>query len=191
MDYDKLYPSRFMKAGLFEGKTHTLTISAVEVEELEGDKGKSTKGIVTFKETPKQLVLNRTNGECLKAMFGRETNEWIGKRVTFYAKQIHDSFTDELIPAVRIMGSPDISGDKSFTAKIGRKQVSMKMQKVVAKGVAAKKPTAPAVAPATVEAREAEPISDEDKAEIERSEAGDDSRIMNKIASQYDEEVIP
>ena len=34
MDYDLLYPGRFLKSGEFEGKDRTLTITAVRVEEL-------------------------------------------------------------------------------------------------------------------------------------------------------------
>jgi len=62
-------------------------------------------------------------------MFGRETDAWVGKRVTFFPATITDSFTGELIPAIRVKGSPDIAADKSFTAKIGRKQVTMTVVK--------------------------------------------------------------
>lgn len=182
MDFDALYPNRFMKAGEFAGKPYTLTISDVKVEELEGDKGKKVKGIVSFKETTKQLVLNRTNGECLKAMFGRETNNWVGKRVTFFPKTITDSFTDELIPAIRVLGSPDIEADKSFTAKIGRKQVSMKLQKVAPKKALVT--TAPQVATATAPRMEATPAElSEHAGPVDADEAAEIAAAENAQAA--------
>src|SRR5579863_4704163 len=84
VDWDELYPGRFMKAVDFKGKPVTLTIAEVKIEELVGDKGPQIKGIVSFEKTEKQLALNRTNGICLKAMFGRRVQEWIGHKVTLY-----------------------------------------------------------------------------------------------------------
>ncbi len=48
-------------------------------------------------------MLNRTNGECLKAMFGRDTGEWIGKRVTLYPAEYQGE------TAIRVKGSPDMT----------------------------------------------------------------------------------
>jgi len=159
MDFDALYPNRFLKAGELAGKDVTLTISNVKLETLEGEKGdKKKKGIVSFRETPKELVLNRTNGESIKAMFGRETDNWIGKKVTIWPAQINDSFTGERIPAIRVRGSPDLGADKEFTAKIGRKIVTMKVQRT---GTKAAKPAAPTPAPA-----DPPPMSEEEKASI-------------------------
>lgn len=110
MDFDALFPGRFLKAGEFQGKAVTLTIAAVKVEDLEGDNGSKTKGIVSFAESKRQLVLNRTNGECIKAMFGRNTDDWIGKRVTLYPAPYEGDI------AIRVKGSPDI--EKSFTVEI-------------------------------------------------------------------------
>lgn len=127
MDFDQLYPNRFMKAGEFQGRDVTLKIISVKLEELEGEKGKKNKAIVTFERTPKELVLNRTNGEAVKLMFGRETNAWIGKRVTFYPATITDPFTGDPSLAIRVRGSPDIAGPLEKTVRIGRKSVALKV----------------------------------------------------------------
>jgi hypothetical protein len=119
MHFDKLYPARFLKAGEFGGKDVTLTISTVALEELEGDTGKKMKAILGFVGTPKQLVLNKTNGLCLKAMFGAETDAWRGKRVTFFPANISFGDTDL---AIRVRGSPDISAAISFELKLPRKK---------------------------------------------------------------------
>lgn len=117
-DYDELFPGRFLKAGEFKGREATLTITDVELEEMEDRKGKRMKCILSFRETQRQLVVNRTNGECLRGMFGRKVREWIGKRVTFYPATVEAFGAPTL--AIRVRGSPDIAADMQITAKVGR-----------------------------------------------------------------------
>lgn len=127
-DWDQLFPGRFMKAGEFKGKKPTLTIAAVELDELEGTKGKQIKGIISFKETEKALALNRTNGVCLKGMFGRSVQEWIGKRVTLFADQWNGE------DCIRVWGSPDIPEDKELVIELPRKRpIKKTMHKVLPK----------------------------------------------------------
>ena len=87
VDFDELYPGRFIKAGSLKGQKVTLQIADVHVEYLEGDAGKKWKGVVTFHKTEMQLVLNKTNGTCLKEMFGREVPKWIGRWVTLFPSE--------------------------------------------------------------------------------------------------------
>jgi hypothetical protein len=116
-DFDELYPGRFVKAGEFKGKKPTLTIKDVDLEELIGDDGKSkAKGIISFVETPKQLPLNKTNGICIRAMFGRKLSEWVGKRIILYA----DKWNGE--EATRVWGSPDIAEPMAVEVKLPRKK---------------------------------------------------------------------
>jgi len=71
VDFDQLYPGRFIKAGELLGKKITLTIADVDLEDLMGEDNKpKAKATLTFKETEKQMVMCKTNGICLKAMFG-------------------------------------------------------------------------------------------------------------------------
>lgn len=119
MDFDKLFPGRFLKSGEFDGKDVSLTIKGIRLEDLPQDGGGTrTRGIVSFQETPKELVLNRTNGECLKAMFGRNTGAWIGKRVVFFPAPFIDPFTREKGTAIRVRGSFDIERDITFDLRL-------------------------------------------------------------------------
>ena len=123
MDVALLHPSRFLKSQEFKGKDVTLTITGVHLEELEDEKNrKQNKGVVTFKETPKLLVINRTNSDCIKGMFGRETNNWIGKRVTLYPEPFFNNFTKEHTTAIRVRGSPDIQASTTVTIHLPRKK---------------------------------------------------------------------
>jgi len=115
-DFDELYPGRFLKAGLFHGKPVTLEIVKVHLEKLQGEKGPEKRGILTFRHTEMQLVLNRTNGVCMLEMFGRELPKWVGHKVTLYPG------TWEGKPAIRVYGSPELAEDRELTITLPRRK---------------------------------------------------------------------
>src|SRR4051812_16991070 len=105
-NFDQLYAGRFLKAGELAGKKVTLTISDVDIEKLLDDKGgEKNKAIISFRETEKKLVACKTNGLCVKAMFGKLLADWVGKRITL----MEDIWNGE--PCIRLWGSPDIESD--------------------------------------------------------------------------------
>lgn len=121
VDYDELFPGRFLKAGLLGGKPVTLRISAVTREPLPQDQGGDRiRGILSFDKTEMQLVLNSTNGQCLKAMFGRLVQDWVGKRVTLQPEQ--DKFGRDTVDCIRVAGSPDIPDDIDVEIQLPRKK---------------------------------------------------------------------
>jgi len=123
VDYNELFPGRFLKAGLFIGKTPTFTIADITTEDLPQEKGADrTRGIVAFRETKLQLVLNSTNGQCLKAMFGRAVKDWIGKRVTLCTEKDRDPNGKGMVDAVRVLGSPDLAVNLEIDIKMPRRK---------------------------------------------------------------------
>ena len=125
VDYDQLFPGRFMKSGEFQGRDVTLTVAGLRMEKLPQDNGtERDRGILSFRRTEKALVLNRTNGECIKAMFGRAVGDWVGKRVTFYPAPFTNTFTGEVGTAIRVRGSPDLPADKMVTIALPRRSPS-------------------------------------------------------------------
>jgi hypothetical protein len=136
VDFDQLYPGRFIKAGELLGKKVTLTITDVELEGLLGDDGKEkAKAIISFKESEKKLVACKTNGICIKEMFGKSIAEWIGKRITIFP----DVWNGE--PAIRVWGSPDIDADFKVQVALPRRRPFDKvMHKMPARGEGASKP---------------------------------------------------
>lgn len=118
MDFDLLYPGRFLKSGEFKGRDVTLTITSVDMEDLPQDKGgEKARGIISFKETKRKLVLNRTNGEAIKAMFGRETDEWLEKKITLYPAPYEGDET-----CIRVRGAPHLTKPLTFELKLPRKK---------------------------------------------------------------------
>src|SRR5688500_5095775 len=116
MDYESLFPGRFIKSADLKGKDVTLAIRAVRSEEIDG----KPKAILGFEGTKKEMVMNRTNAEALKLMFGRETDDWFGKRVTIYPATIADPFNGGTTTAIRVRGSPDITKPANATVQRGR-----------------------------------------------------------------------
>jgi hypothetical protein len=106
-DFATLFPNRFLAAVEFSGKDVTLTIDSVGVEAI----GDEKKALVHFKETQKQLVLNRTNAENIAACLGRDVEDWRGKQITFYPQKMADPFDENHpeIVAIRVRGSPELS----------------------------------------------------------------------------------
>lgn len=164
-DYDELYPGRFLKAALFKGRPCTLVIAEVFVERMPGKGSKKEwKAVLGFLRTEMQLVLNKTNGLCLREMFGRDVTKWVGKSVTFYPRMVDVGGAEEL--AIRVLGSPDIPQDMPVTIDLPRKKpYTLKMQRTgqakvqpsTAQPVAAAPATAPTQPPASEPVVEMEP----------------------------------
>lgn len=129
VDFDQLYPGRFLKSGELLGKKVTVKIADVAIDELEGEKGKKIQGIIFLEGKDKQIVLNKTNGLCLRGMFGRKLTEWVGKRITIFQDQT--KLGGEIVDCIRIWGSPDIAEDRNVTINLPRKKpFTMTMHRV-------------------------------------------------------------
>ena len=108
--FDECFPGRFIKVSTLKGEPTTYTIKNVYRELLDGEEEQAFKAILSFEETALEYVLPKLNGVAIKAMFGSNVQEWIGKRVTFFA-------TAEIMPmrrgepCIRVYGSPDIKAD--------------------------------------------------------------------------------
>ena len=119
--YSLLYPGRFLKADLLMGKRVTLTIKNIDVQELIGENNKKeAKVIVSFSERPLEYVMPKTNGFCMKRMFGDNPHGWIGKRITIYPTTT--KFGRDDVDCIRIYGSPDIAEDMPITVPQGRQK---------------------------------------------------------------------
>lgn len=135
MDARRLIPSDYISSADFGKRDVTFTITSVDRIAFTDDAKKTTqkKGLITFAETDKKWVVNKTNAECIRLMFGNETNDWNGKRVTLFAAPHRDTLTKEDTTAIRVRGSPDLPASKSVTFRLGRKgAVTMTMEKTAA-----------------------------------------------------------
>lgn len=141
VNFDELFPGRFLKAGIILGKTPTYTIKDVDLESLPQDNGKNRdRGIVSFHETNLGIVLNSTNGQCLKAMWGAAVRSWIGKRVTLCTEKDLDPGGKGLVDAIRIFGSPDIDADMAIEIRMPRRKPKTRTLRKTGDAQAVKQP---------------------------------------------------
>jgi hypothetical protein len=125
MHADALTIGQYIKAAEF-GNTlpaePTWTIAGANIEDVPSLKpgaqeGKTVpKGVVFLKDIPRGWVMNKTNVACIKGMFGAETDDWIGKRITLYRDA-----TVKPEPGIRVRGSPDIDREIRVTVKLPKK----------------------------------------------------------------------
>ncbi len=130
MDMGLGFLGTYITAAELVGKEPTLTIERVTLEKVESLKASDDEGggkmrdriVVYFKEARggRGWLLNRTNAECLKEMWGRETNDWIGHRVTLYTAQVRVG--PKVEPGIRVKGSPELAETRSFELKLPRKK---------------------------------------------------------------------
>lgn len=122
LSYDQLFPSRFIKAGEFAGKPVTLTITGVDLEELEKEDGTAKSSpIVSFNETKRQWVLIKTNAQCLVAMWGSDVDGWIGHKVTLVPERDASGLSDSGF-CIRVQGSPELTQTIQASIKLPRRK---------------------------------------------------------------------
>lgn len=128
MNADALIIGQYIKAAEFGNTlplTPTWTIAGDNIEDVPSLKpgaqeGKTVpKGVIFFRDIPRGWVCNKTNVACLKAMFGQETEAWVGKRVTLHAVPVQVGPSKE--PGIRVLGSPDITSPVKVTIKLPKR----------------------------------------------------------------------
>lgn len=104
--FDDLFPSPYLRSEDFGHEDMILTISKVEIELLgRGDQAEK-KGVLSFNELPKRLVLNRTNATIIKNMYGSQFPGWIGKRIALFKTEV--PFGNKMVSAIRVKPIPPI-----------------------------------------------------------------------------------
>ena len=101
MDYRAMFDREYIGAWDLQGKDATVEIASVVAGELTGSGGKKAKKpIVRFVGKEKGLALNKTNGKIIAGMFGPDTKDWVGKRVTLYPTMT--TFGSEQMECIRV-----------------------------------------------------------------------------------------
>ena len=113
MNLSELFPARFIGSEDLQGKTPTLTMDKLVVEKVGHAGAEESKAVLYFREKrkatgePIQLVLPKTNALAIAAMFGNEADEWTGHKITLTSEMV--KFGRDTVPAIRIMGSPELT----------------------------------------------------------------------------------
>lgn len=100
MKVSDAFPSNFLKAEDLDGKTVTVTISEVTLEDLGQGKKKETKLVAAFRGKDKKLVLNKTNSSTIAKLYGDDTDDWIGQRISIMPREVE--FQGDMVLAIRV-----------------------------------------------------------------------------------------
>ena len=123
MNFHEQYPKDRIYAADFQGKAWTLTFRKHEPVTLDvmgqGGPTEKTMPVWHFEETPKKLPAVLTNGVCARALFGDESDDWAGRKITLYPAPDTSGLADDGL-CIRVKGSPEIDRDLVFTVTIGR-----------------------------------------------------------------------
>lgn len=115
-----LYAEDFLKDGKWISPT--LTIKAViPAGTLKGADGQTVQNeSISFVESDRILVLNKTNARLLRIQFGTQDREkWEGEKITLYATLIA-CFGEQNVPAIRVRmddGRPVPFGVRKFLGR--------------------------------------------------------------------------
>jgi len=140
LTYDQLFPGRFVKAGEMDGKPVTLTIKAVYLDTLEQEDGtEKQQAIVSFTEIKRELALNKTNAQCLVALWSDDSGEWIGHKVTLFPEHDTSGLSQSGV-CIRVKGSPDIDKPVKVEVKLPRRRPVPRTLVPTGKGKAAVAP---------------------------------------------------
>ncbi len=116
-DFDEVFPDRWIHAEDLDGKDVTLTITDAYLEDLRSPTGEvTTCAILKFGEPKKkrEYVLNKSNGLVCKALWGSQSKDWIGHRITLASEPERMSPTGYKIV---FAGTPEI--DEPLRVPIG------------------------------------------------------------------------
>jgi hypothetical protein len=98
MSYDEFFPKDFLNAEDLLKGPKVLTIRRMGREEVGPDK--KPKLVSRFDETDKGMVVNQTNADTLKLMFGPEPRDAIGGRIELFTDRA--TYNGKQVPAIRL-----------------------------------------------------------------------------------------
>lgn len=119
MRLSDIFPGRFLTAGEVAEEGEIFTITEVTTEEFGQEGERQSKPVVHFEESPKGLVLNKTNFTSIAKVTGEsDTDAWAGHQVTLYPTEVQ--FQSKMVECIRVK------------TKVSRTPVAVPAKKVTA-----------------------------------------------------------
>src|SRR5262249_51566943 len=101
MHIDQLYPSRFLRCADLNGQPMRVVIKGLSREDVSGEQ----KVVLSFTNSAKGLILNKTNGRAIaKALGCDDTKDWRGKSITL-VPAVTD-FKGDTVDCIRVRAAP-------------------------------------------------------------------------------------
>ena len=101
MKLNEAFPSNTLTAADIKGHEPTVTIKTITTETFTGRDGKKQPKLrIVFEGKEKAFICNITNAKRIEFMYGDETDDWIGKRITLFVDLV--TFGNEVTEAIRV-----------------------------------------------------------------------------------------
>lgn len=120
--WDELFPGRFLKHSHLNGKEVEVTIERIYNTEIDGKLAQVARVAPIPGVTQRDWGLNKTNGICLRALFGDTIKDWFGKRVTIHESKVEHG-REKGKPCIRICACADIDADKAVVVDFHTKRI--------------------------------------------------------------------
>ena len=144
-----------------DGRPVTMTIKDVAEETITGPRGESVKVIVSFRERPKKLILNKTNARALARSLGVMTDAWAGAAVELGVESV--KVGRQTVPSIRVRSAT--AAQRQTTATARPQQPAQPAQQ----------PTQPAFADVGPVSRIARPAEGEERAALHPADGWDNA----------------
>jgi len=95
---DTFFDDPYLRAGHLAGEAVTLTIREVKAENVGTDK--VLRPVVYVEGQKKGIVFNKTNSKRVAALYGSDTAQWVGKRITIFPTTVE--FAGEEVECIRV-----------------------------------------------------------------------------------------
>lgn len=100
-DFRSMYDRDYIFAFDLAGKDVTVRIARVEAATLTGSGGrKAKKPVIHFEGKDKGLALCKTNSKTIAAIYGNDTDAWVGKLITMFPTTT--TFGSDTVDCIRI-----------------------------------------------------------------------------------------
>lgn len=101
MKFTDLVPASFLQKEDFD-RPALLTIDRIEIKNV-APQGQppENKGVIYFQEEDRGLVLNRTNAEIVGALYGKDPDQWPGRKIVAFTDP-NVSFGGKLVGGIRL-----------------------------------------------------------------------------------------
>jgi len=103
MNLNDMYPSTTLKSADFdEVGEMMLTIKKVEIKTLGSEADAESKPVISFLETDKEFVCNKTNATIIAGMYGDKNVDvaWVGKQITLHVEMT--TYGGKPTPGIRV-----------------------------------------------------------------------------------------
>lgn len=98
MNSRSMFPSKFVAASDLCGQDVSVVIAGIKIEAVGTDE--EQRPVVYFQGMQKGMVLNRTNARRIEALYGTETDGWVGRPITLYPSETE--FGGDTVPCIRV-----------------------------------------------------------------------------------------